>query len=68
MMSGHGANAIFSNKKDKIWTSSTLANHPPPTSGNISFLSYQSKWRSYEYHPIWKMQILKTPFKVQLPP
>ena len=52
MMSGHGANAIFSNKKDKIWTSSTLANHPPPTSGNISFLSYQSKWRSYEYHPI----------------
>ena len=39
MMSGHGANPIFFNKK-KGWTSRALANLPPPTSNNISFLSY----------------------------
>ena len=38
MMSGHGANAIFFNKKNEDWTSRTLANPPPPTSDNISFL------------------------------
>ena len=34
-MSGHGANAILLNKKNKDWTSKRLANHPshpwPPT-------------------------------------
>ena len=29
MMSGHGANPIFFNKKDKDWTSGTLVNPPP---------------------------------------
>ena len=40
MMSGHSANLVFFNKKNKNWTSRTLANPPPPTSDNISFLSY----------------------------
>ena len=39
-MSGHGANPIFFNKKNKDWTSRTLANPPSPTSDNISFLPY----------------------------
>ena len=39
-MSGHSANLVFFNKKNKNWTSRTLANPPPPTSDNISFLSY----------------------------
>ena len=30
MMSGHGANPIFFNKKNKDWTSRTVANPPPP--------------------------------------
>ena len=32
-MSGHGANPIFFNKKDKDWTSRTFVNPlpPPPT-------------------------------------
>ena len=38
MMSGHGANLIFFNKKNKDWTSRALANPHPPTSDNISFL------------------------------
>ena len=38
MMSGHGANSIFFNRKNKDWTSRTLANPPPPTSDNTSFL------------------------------
>ena len=29
-MSNHGANPIFFNKKNKDWTSRTLANPPPP--------------------------------------
>ena len=29
-MSGHGANSIFINRKNKDWTSRTLANPPPP--------------------------------------
>ena len=45
MMSGHGANPIFLNKKSKDWTSRILTNHAPllplrPTSNNISFLPY----------------------------
>ena len=41
MMSGHGTNPIFLNKKNKDWTSRTLANPPIPTiSDNSSFLSY----------------------------
>ena len=35
MMSGHGANPIFFNKKNKA-----LANPQPTTSDDISFLSY----------------------------
>ena len=39
MMSNHGANPIFCNKKNKDWTSRTLANpRHPPTSDSISFL------------------------------
>ena len=30
MMSGHGGNPIFFNKKNKDWTSKTLVNPPPP--------------------------------------
>ena len=58
MMSGHGANPIFFNKKkNKDWTSKTLANPHPPTSDNISFLPYLQpptplKWTSYVYHPL----------------
>ena len=40
MMSGHCANPIFFNKKNKTWRSRTLANPPPPTSDNISFLPH----------------------------
>ena len=40
MMSGHGGNPIFFNKKNKDWTPRTLANHPLPTSDSISFLPY----------------------------
>ena len=41
MMSVHGANPIFFFiEKNKDWTSRTLANTPPPTSDNISFLPY----------------------------
>ena len=40
MVSGYGANPIFFNKKNKDWTSRTLANPSPPTSENISFLPY----------------------------
>ena len=41
MMSGHGTNPILFNKKNKEWTSRTLANPPIPiTSDNSSFLSY----------------------------
>ena len=42
MMSGHGANPIFFNKKNKDWTSRTLANPHPPTFDDISFLPYLS--------------------------
>ena len=64
MMSGHGANPIFFNKKKKDWTSRTFANPPLPTSDNISFLPYpptpppppplspHTKWTSYVYHPL----------------
>ena len=37
-MSGHAANPIFFNKKNKDWTSRILAKPSPPTSDNISFL------------------------------
>ena len=36
MMSGHGANPVFLNKRNKDWTPRTLAT--PPRSDNISFL------------------------------
>ena len=41
-MSGHDANPIFFNKKNKDWMSRTLANPPPPTSDNILFSPYPS--------------------------
>ena len=55
-MAGHGANPIFFNKKDKDWTSRTLAKPSPPTSDNVSFLPLPpppspSKGTSYLYHP-----------------
>ena len=34
-MSGHGANPVFFNEKNKDWTSRTLAFIWPPTSDNI---------------------------------
>ena len=42
MMSGHGANPVFFNKKIKIGRPDhSLTHHPPPpTSDNISFLPY----------------------------
>ena len=39
MMSGHNPNSVFFNKKNKDWTSRTLANPATPTSDNISFLN-----------------------------
>ena len=42
MISNHGANPIFYNKKNKDWTFKTLAKPSPPTSDNISFLPYPS--------------------------
>ena len=41
-MSGHGANPVFFNKKNKDWRCRTLATPPPPipTSDNTSFLHY----------------------------
>ena len=58
MMSGHDAKPTFFNKKNKDWTSRTLANPHPPTSNNISFLPYlppthaPSKWTLYVCHPL----------------
>ena len=55
MMSGHGANPIFFDKKKKDWTSRTLANPPPPTSDNISFLpspTHPPQSGRYVYHPL----------------
>ena len=40
MIFGHDTNPIFLSKKNKEWTSGTLANPPPSTSNNISFLPY----------------------------
>ena len=40
MKSGHGANPVFFNKKNKDCTSRTLPNIPPATSHNISILLY----------------------------
>ena len=37
MMSGHGANPIFFNKKNKDWTSRTLANPPPYVREHLIF-------------------------------
>ena len=48
MMSGQSANLVFFNKKNKNWTSRTLANPPPPTSDNISFLSYPTTREFYK--------------------
>ena len=44
-MSGHGANPILFNKRDKDWTSRTLVNppsatHSPSPSDTISILPY----------------------------
>ena len=58
-MSGNGANPILFNKK-KDWTFRTLANPPPPTSDNISFLPYPqppSKWTSQVITPNGKATI-----------
>ena len=52
-MSGHGANLIFFDKKNKDLTSRTLADLRTPTFDNISFLPYPHpllKWTSYVYH------------------
>ena len=38
-MSGHDANSIFFNKRNKDWTSRTLANPPPTMSDNMSVLT-----------------------------
>ena len=40
MLSGHGANPIFFNNKNKDWTFRIIANPHHPTSDNISFLPY----------------------------
>ena len=61
-MSGHGANPIFFNKKNKDWTSRILAKPPRPTSDNISFFPpppphSPSKWTSYVYHPLTRSHL-----------
>ena len=40
LMTGHGANPIFFNKKNKDWMSRTLPDPPPTMSNNILFLPY----------------------------
>ena len=40
MMSGHGGNPIFLNKKIKTERPEHLLTPPPPTSDNISFVPY----------------------------
>ena len=42
MMSGHGGNPIFFNKKRKIGRPEHSLTPHPPTSDNISFLPYPS--------------------------
>ena len=37
-MFGHSANPVFFDKKKKDWTSRTIVNPHPSTSGNISLL------------------------------
>ena len=37
-MSGQVTNSFFFNRKNRDWTSKTLAKSPPPTSDRISFL------------------------------
>ena len=62
MISGHGVNPIFFNKKNKHWTSRTLANPQPlqvrhyliftlPPSPPLA-LPPSLKWMSYVYHPL----------------
>ena len=62
MMSGHGANPIFFNKKIKIGRPEHSLTPHPPTFDNISFLPYPptppSKWMSYVYHP--NLQFMQT--------
>ena len=54
MMSGHGANPIFFNKKIKFGRPEHSLTPRPPMSDNISFLPDPppppSKWTSYVYH------------------
>ena len=55
MMSSHGVNLFFFNKK-KNGCPEHFLTLPPSTSDNISFLPYTptltpSKWMSYVYHP-----------------
>ena len=56
MVSGHGRNPIFFNKKIKMGHPEHSLTPHPPTSDNISFLPYPpsplSKWTSYVYHPL----------------
>ena len=49
-MSGHGANLIFFDKKNKDLTSRTLADPHTPTFDNISFLPYP--------HPPLKVNVI----------
>ena len=59
MMPGHGANPIFFNKKNKGWTSRTVANPSPnPLSPTFSHFCLTNTsptpllgWTSYVYHP-----------------
>ena len=41
-MSGHGANPVFFNKKNKDWTSEHSLTPDPPTSDNILFFPYHT--------------------------
>ena len=56
MMSGHGANQIFFNKKVRIGRPEHSLSPHHPTSNSISFLPYppptSSKWTSYVYRPL----------------
>ena len=60
-MSGHGANPIFFNKRNKDWTSITFSNLSLPTSDNISFLPYPpfpwcipfSRSLSFQWKPLY---------------
>ena len=57
MMSGHGANPVFFNEKNKDWTSRTLASFWPPTSANI-LIPTQTHTHTHTHKVLLKVDVM----------